>query len=91
MGLGVMGLKDLMPKDSGASQRSAQFMQQAQNQKYIPQGNDQGKSVSGGIMSGMGGAMAGAELGTMISASTAAGPWGAAIGGTLALGSYLLG
>lgn len=91
MGLGVRGLKDLMPTDSGASQRAAQYMQQAQGQKYIPQGGGQEKSISGGAMAGMGGALAGAELGTIISTSAAAGPWGAAIGGTLALGSYLLG
>ena len=89
MGLGVRGLSDLMPK-SDASQRSAQYMQMAQNQKYIPQGGSE-KSAGGAIMSGMSGAMAGAELGTMLSASAAAGPYGAAAGGALALGSYLFG
>ena len=89
MGQGVRGLTDLMPK-SDASQRSAQYMQMAQNQKYIPQGGSE-QSAGGAIMSGMSGAMAGAELGKMISLSSSAGPYGAAIGGTLALGSYLFG
>lgn len=91
MGMGVRGLRDLMPQDSGAKQSAQQYMSMAQNQKYIPQGGGAEKSAGGAIMSGMSGAMTGAKLGTMISASTAAGPWGAAIGGSLALGSYLFG
>ena len=88
-GLGVRGLKDLLPQ-SDSSQRAAQYLQMAQNQKYIPQSGSE-KSAGGAIMSGMSGAMAGAELGTMLSASAAAGPYGSAIGGALALGSYLFG
>lgn len=91
MGMGVRGLRDLMPQESGAKQSAQQYMAMAQNQKYIPQGGGPEKSAGGAVMSGISGAMAGANLGPMISASTAAGPWGAAIGGAFALGSYLLG
>ena len=89
-GQGVRGLRDLIPQSDPAG-KASQFYSQAQGQKYIPQGNSGEKTASGAVMSGMGGAMAGAELGTLISASAVAGPWGAAIGGSLALGSYLFG
>lgn len=69
MGLGVRGLKDLMPQNTGASQRSAQFMQQAQNQKYIPQGNGGGKSVGGAISTGLSGVMAGQSLSSLLPAA----------------------
>ena len=84
MGLGVMGLKDLMPKDSGASQRSAQFMQQAQNQKYIPQGNGGGKSVGGAISTGLSGVMAGQSLSSLLPPAASTATTTAATGGGLA-------
>lgn len=48
-----------------------------------------GKTAGGAIMNAGGGAIAGAELGTLLSTASAAGPWGAAIGAGVGLASYL--
>ena len=71
MGLGVRGLSDLMPK-SDASQRSAQYMQMAQNQKYIPT-NEKQKSVGGALQAGLGGVMTGQSLAKLLPAAEKAG------------------
>ena len=47
------------------------------------------KTIGGGLMAGAGMGLAGAQLGPMISASAAAGPWGAAIGAGIGILSYL--
>ena len=69
MGQGVRGLTDLMPK-SDASQRSAQYMQMAQNQKYIPQGAEMKKTVAGGLQAGLGGVMTGQSLAKLLPPAT---------------------
>ena len=68
MGQGVRGLVDLMPK-SDASQRSAQYMQMAQNQKYI-QGAEKKKTVAGGLQAGLGGVMTGQSLAKLLPSAT---------------------
>ncbi|MGE4551896.1 MAG: hypothetical protein AB7D57_02225 [Desulfovibrionaceae bacterium] len=53
--------------------------------------NIPGPGFGGAVQAGFGGALAGAEVGTMFSEAAAAGPWGAGIGAGLAIGSYLFG
>ena len=71
MGLGVRGLQDLMPQ-SNSAQRSAQYMQMAQNQKYIPT-NEKQKSVGGALQAGLGGVMTGQSLAKLLQSGAAAG------------------
>ena len=71
MGLGVRGLQDLMPQ-SNSAQRSAQYMQMAQNQKYIPT-NEKQKSVGGALQAGLGGVMTGQSLAKLLPSGAAAG------------------
>lgn len=85
-GLGVRGLRDLIPQNDSAG-KASQFYSMAQNQHYIPQGNSGEKSASGAIMSGLGGVMAGQSLSTMLPAAAAAAPGAATATAAAAGGS----
>lgn len=86
-GLGVRGLRDLLPQGDTAQNKATQYYNMAQGEPHIAQGGG-GKSASGALMSGMGGAMAGAQLAPLIGMT---GGVGAGVVGSLALGSYLFG
>ena len=58
--------------------------------KDIPAEQDPGPTTGGTISAGMGGATAGAMIGSYTAAGATAGPWGAVIGAVVGIGAYLL-
>jgi hypothetical protein len=90
MGFGIGVLGTMTPNSVAATQgfmRNAISAHGARSDKYKEE--DERKSVGGGLMSGLGGAAAGAKIGSVIPGLNAA--WGAAIGGIVGLAGYGLG
>lgn len=83
-GAGSLGLGQFRPTGDN-QQKAAQFYQMARSGMSPPPAEQQ-KTTSGALMSGMGGAMAGAQLAPLVGMT---GPVGAGVVGALALGSYL--
>lgn len=85
MGYGAIGLRDLRPQAGDSANKAAQYHQMARSGMQAPPAEAR-KSASGAIMSGIGGATAGAQLAPLVGVG---GPIGAGVVGALALGSYL--
>ena len=73
-------------------ERATQQLQGAINtySQQMPNIKTPGKTIGGGIMNAMGGAMAGGTIATMASEASMAGPIGLGVGAILGTGAYFL-
>jgi hypothetical protein len=87
MGYGIGVLGTMTPSAVAATQgfmRNAISANLARSDKYKEE--EEKKSIGGGLMSGLGGAAAGAKIGSVVPGLGTA--WGAAIGGLVGIAGY---